>query len=189
MTENNTNLTGRRVGDVSGLAEVQNEIDELRAKMRKLVQTTSCMNVEASDHYLAKAMSELEEYFEWAGCYDDEPEVKAMSERKEIDQAIDKALQKPTTQFVRCVVSWENNDGKQTADFVLPIDEDPHQHVGSLLNLVELDADDFGYDYDLEFKPVDNTRESLDSYQAHLLKRIRESEEPIPVRGIFHKPE
>jgi len=74
MTETTPNLN-RLVGDVSGLAEVQNEIDDLRAKLRKLVLTTSCSSVETADHYLAKAMSSLEDYFEWAGCYDDDQEL------------------------------------------------------------------------------------------------------------------
>lgn len=95
------------IGDVSAFVEVQNEIDELRAKMLKLIKTTTCSSVETADAHLAKAMSSLEDYFEWAGCYDDEPEVKAL------------------------------------------------------------------------------TRESIDKQHENLLKRIRESKEPIKVRGIL----
>jgi len=109
------------VGDVSGFAEVQNEIDELRAKMLKLIKTTSCSSVETADAHLSKAMSSLEDYFEWAGCYDDEPEVKAM--RQEIS---------------------------------------------------EKDAQDL-------------SREELDLAWADLRRRIKESDEPIKVRGILHK--
>jgi len=107
MTANKTKL----IGDVAEFAEISTQIDELRGKLRSLVGTTSTGVVENTDNYLAKAIDALEDYFEWAGCYDDEPEVKALS------------------------------------------------------------------------------RESIDEYHEDLLRRIRESDEPIPVRGIFHKPE
>ena len=74
MTEKKTNPFAEiaalpaTVGDVSGFAEVQNVIDELRAKMVKLIKTTTCSSVETADVYLAKAIDSLEDYFEWAGC-------------------------------------------------------------------------------------------------------------------------
>jgi len=92
-------------------------------------------------------------------------------------------------QFVRWSLTWENESGTQSAEFCLPISEDPHIAVGSLLNLADLDASECGYGYELNPQPVDNSRESLDAYQAHLLQRIKDSKEPIQVRGIFHKSE
>jgi len=73
MTEKNTN---RKIGDVAKFAEISTTIDELRGKLRGLVGTTSTGVVETTDHYLAKAISTLEDYFEWAGCYDDELEFE-----------------------------------------------------------------------------------------------------------------
>lgn len=73
---------GKKTGDISGFSTVSVEIDELRAKMKELIKTTTCVSVETADHHLMLAMSALEEYFEWAGCYDDEPEVKAMTDKK-----------------------------------------------------------------------------------------------------------
>jgi len=67
----------KQTGNVSAFAEVQNGIDELRAKMKVLIGTTTCSSVETADHYLAKAMSSLEDYFEWAGCYDDERKAES----------------------------------------------------------------------------------------------------------------
>ena len=116
MTAKNKNRT---IGDVAEFAEISTKIDELRAKLRVLVGTTSTGVVETVDSHLAKAISSLEDYFEWAGCYDDEPEVKAM--RKEI---------------------------------------------------AEKDSQDL-------------SREELDLAFADLLRRIKESDEPIKVRGIL----
>lgn len=47
-------------------------------------------------------------------------------------------------------LTWENEEGEQSAEFWLPKGDNPKIHVGSLLNLVELDADDTGYVYNLE---------------------------------------
>ena len=47
-------------------------------------------------------------------------------------------------------LTWENESGEQEADFWLPAGVDPHEHVSSLLNLVELDASEFLYAYKLE---------------------------------------
>lgn len=121
-TKMTAKITNRTIGDVAEFAEISTQIDELRAKLKSLVGTTSTGIVETVDSQLAKAMSSLEDYFEWAGCYDDEPEVKAM--RQEIR---------------------------------------------------EKDAQDL-------------TREELDLAWADLRKRVKESDEPIPVRGILHKP-
>ncbi len=47
-------------------------------------------------------------------------------------------------------LSWFNGEEEQEAEFWLPKGDDPKIHVGSLLNLVELDADDTGYAYSLD---------------------------------------
>ncbi|MCK5389216.1 MAG: hypothetical protein KAJ36_01920 [Candidatus Thorarchaeota archaeon] len=45
---------------------------------------------------------------------------------------------------------WFNGEEEQEADFWLPKGDNPKIHVGALLNLVELDADDTGYAYKLD---------------------------------------
>ncbi len=47
-------------------------------------------------------------------------------------------------------LTWENEEGIQKAEFWLPKGDNPKIHIGSLLNLVELDSDDTGYGYNLE---------------------------------------
>ncbi|MHA1929773.1 MAG: hypothetical protein ACTSV2_14465 [Candidatus Thorarchaeota archaeon] len=47
-------------------------------------------------------------------------------------------------------LTWENEEGEQNAEFWLPKGDNPKIHVGALLNLVELDADDTGYAYKLD---------------------------------------
>ncbi|MHA1863787.1 MAG: hypothetical protein ACTSWA_08465 [Candidatus Thorarchaeota archaeon] len=46
-------------------------------------------------------------------------------------------------------LTWENEEGELQAEFWLPKGENPKIHIGTLLNLVELDADDTGYAYNL----------------------------------------
>lgn len=56
-----------------------------------------------------------------------------------------------SSQQIHYRVTWENAEGKNTAEFWLPATQEPKKFVGSLLNLVELNAgDDFGYRYELE---------------------------------------
>jgi hypothetical protein len=49
-------------------------------------------------------------------------------------------------------ISWKfTDDGNpQQADFWLPEGDDPHQEVGDLINLVELSASEYGYEYELK---------------------------------------
>ncbi|MHA1495550.1 MAG: hypothetical protein ACTSRQ_16225 [Candidatus Thorarchaeota archaeon] len=51
--------------------------------------------------------------------------------------------------FIKWRVSWDDGENKQEAEFWLPKGNKPKVHLGALLNLVELDADDTGYKYDL----------------------------------------
>ena len=54
------------------------------------------------------------------------------------------------TKVTKYRIQWENESGIQSAFFWLPEGETPKGNLKALLNLVELDASEFGYAYTLE---------------------------------------
>lgn len=52
--------------------------------------------------------------------------------------------------FIEYEATWENEEGIQKAQFWLLEGDKPESKIGALLNLAELDSDDFGYSVDIK---------------------------------------
>ncbi len=57
-----------------------------------------------------------------------------------------------TPEFVKYLLSWKFTDdgNRQNATFWLPIDVEPNSVMQDVLNIVELSASEYGYEYTLD---------------------------------------